>query len=168
MRREERVTVQGPVKEQQPNGMSHRGSARGVPLVTRTPPPPSGSSTLCSTACAPSWSVKERRRPHCLRRAQPPPPAQRHMRPPPPPPVAYGQRASTPERTQRSGTRARRPPEVRPGLPLAPQRPYTPPPHPAGAAVSPSHQRLGGAGGSSAVWAAVSPGNRRSGPGRAV
>ena len=25
MRREERVTVQGPVKEQQPNGMSHRG-----------------------------------------------------------------------------------------------------------------------------------------------
>ena len=27
MRREERVTVQGPVKEQQPDGMSHRGSA---------------------------------------------------------------------------------------------------------------------------------------------
>ena len=26
MRREERVTVQGPVKEQQPDGMSHRGS----------------------------------------------------------------------------------------------------------------------------------------------
>ena len=25
MRREERVTVQGPVKKQQPNGMSHRG-----------------------------------------------------------------------------------------------------------------------------------------------
>ena len=25
MRREERVTVQGPVKEQQPDGMSHRG-----------------------------------------------------------------------------------------------------------------------------------------------
>ena len=30
MRREERVTVQGPVKEQQPDGMSHRGA----------PPPP--------------------------------------------------------------------------------------------------------------------------------
>ena len=29
MRREERVTVQGPVKEQQPDGMSHRGSNRG-------------------------------------------------------------------------------------------------------------------------------------------
>ena len=28
MRREERVTVQGPVKEQQPDGMSHRGGAR--------------------------------------------------------------------------------------------------------------------------------------------
>ena len=27
MRREERVTVQGPVKKQQPNGMSHRGSS---------------------------------------------------------------------------------------------------------------------------------------------
>ena len=27
MRREERVTVQGPVKEQQPDGMSHRGLA---------------------------------------------------------------------------------------------------------------------------------------------
>ena len=26
MRREERVTVQGPVKEQQPDGMSHRGA----------------------------------------------------------------------------------------------------------------------------------------------
>ena len=29
MRREERVTVQGPVKEQQSDGMSHRGLARG-------------------------------------------------------------------------------------------------------------------------------------------
>ena len=34
MRREERVTVQGPVKEQQPDGMSHRGA----------PPPPSSYS----------------------------------------------------------------------------------------------------------------------------
>ena len=30
MRREERVTVQGPVKEQQPDGMSHGGSGRGL------------------------------------------------------------------------------------------------------------------------------------------
>ena len=29
MRREERVTVQGPVKEQQPDGMSHRGENVG-------------------------------------------------------------------------------------------------------------------------------------------
>ena len=28
MRREERVTVQGPVKEQQPDGMSHRGAGQ--------------------------------------------------------------------------------------------------------------------------------------------
>ena len=34
MRREERVTVQGPVKEQQPDGMSHGGGgARGSPLL---------------------------------------------------------------------------------------------------------------------------------------
>ena len=30
MRREERVTVQGPVKEQQPHGMSHRGGHQGL------------------------------------------------------------------------------------------------------------------------------------------
>ena len=30
MRREERVTVQGPVKEQQPDGMSHRGGGGGI------------------------------------------------------------------------------------------------------------------------------------------
>ena len=29
MRREDRVTVQGPVKEQQPDGMSHGGSSQG-------------------------------------------------------------------------------------------------------------------------------------------
>ena len=32
MRREERVTVQGPVKEQQPDGMSHRGGAEVDPF----------------------------------------------------------------------------------------------------------------------------------------
>ena len=30
MRREERVTVQGPVKKQQPDGMSHRGAGAVV------------------------------------------------------------------------------------------------------------------------------------------
>ena len=44
MRREERVTVQGPVKEQQPDGMSHRGLAvrciAPPPQVTPPGPPP--------------------------------------------------------------------------------------------------------------------------------
>ena len=35
MRREERVTVQGPVKEQQPEGMSHRGEVPAHPLLFR-------------------------------------------------------------------------------------------------------------------------------------
>ena len=43
MRREERVTVQGPVKKQPPDGMSHRG--RGVRAQTEgSPPPPRGAS----------------------------------------------------------------------------------------------------------------------------
>ena len=37
MRREERVTVQGPVKKQQPDGMSHRGVD-----PPDQPPPPRG------------------------------------------------------------------------------------------------------------------------------
>ena len=44
MRREERVTVQGPVKKQQPDGMSHRGGGGGwthPPIPPRpTHPPP--------------------------------------------------------------------------------------------------------------------------------
>ena len=35
MRREERVTVQGPVKEQQPDGMSHRGGLATLPITGR-------------------------------------------------------------------------------------------------------------------------------------
>ena len=35
MRREERVTVQGPVKKQQPDGMSHRGDAMRIPARGR-------------------------------------------------------------------------------------------------------------------------------------
>ena len=39
MRREERVTVQGPVKKQQPDGMSHRGGGgamlQTIPLLLR-------------------------------------------------------------------------------------------------------------------------------------
>ena len=38
------VTVQGPVKEQQPNGMSHRGSA-GAARAPNKPPTPSGVTT---------------------------------------------------------------------------------------------------------------------------
>ena len=37
MRREERLTVQGPVKEQQPDGMSHRGASGGVGGLTNEP-----------------------------------------------------------------------------------------------------------------------------------
>ena len=37
MRREERVTVQGPVKEQQPDGMSHRGGEGGPTHPTHPP-----------------------------------------------------------------------------------------------------------------------------------
>ena len=37
MRREERVTVQGPVKEQQPDGMSHRGAERGFSPFSSLP-----------------------------------------------------------------------------------------------------------------------------------
>ena len=58
MRREERVTVQGPVKEQQPDGMSHRGGAGGASLPSKDalgggggnpsplPPPPSRQISL--------------------------------------------------------------------------------------------------------------------------
>ena len=41
MRREERVTVQGPVKEQQSDGMSHGG---GYPPPPGSPPPPPDQS----------------------------------------------------------------------------------------------------------------------------
>ena len=41
MRREERVTVQGPVKEQQPDGMSHGGGARSH--VSNQPTPSAGA-----------------------------------------------------------------------------------------------------------------------------
>ena len=39
MRREERVTVQGPVKEQQPDGMSHRGEGLPPSQCILGPPP---------------------------------------------------------------------------------------------------------------------------------
>ena len=41
MRREERVTVQGPVKEQQPDGMSHRGGGGGA----------GGFARKCASGC---------------------------------------------------------------------------------------------------------------------
>ena len=43
MRREERVTVQGPVKKQQPDGMSCRG---GAPPTPNPPPPPQTKVTI--------------------------------------------------------------------------------------------------------------------------
>ena len=36
MRRDERMTVQGPVKEQQPDGMSHRGGQQRLAVTVRT------------------------------------------------------------------------------------------------------------------------------------
>ena len=53
MRREERVTVQGPVKEQQPDGMPHRGG-RG------TLPPPLCPSQTCQTQ---TWNTTYTPRP---------------------------------------------------------------------------------------------------------
>ena len=50
MRREERLTVQGPVKKQQPDGMSHRGQALGY-LMKSTP----GPSGLCVLLMALMW-----------------------------------------------------------------------------------------------------------------
>ena len=50
MRREERVTVQGPVKEQQPDGMSHRGAVQMVILcLSNGPRPGIGRATGCKT-----------------------------------------------------------------------------------------------------------------------
>ena len=46
MRREERVTVQGPMKEQQPDGMSHRGGGESVAVA---PPPPPHTHACLST-----------------------------------------------------------------------------------------------------------------------
>ena len=40
MRREERVTVQGPMKKPQPNVVSHRGGGLGCPFTKSPPPPP--------------------------------------------------------------------------------------------------------------------------------
>ena len=42
MRREDRVTVQGPVKKQQPDAMSHRGSEAPKSLCSHDGPPVSG------------------------------------------------------------------------------------------------------------------------------
>ena len=70
MRREERVTVQGPVKEQQPGGMSHKGAYRLEPPPPRPWPcvafphqwwlahPPNSvvlGTILCEALPAPAW-----------------------------------------------------------------------------------------------------------------
>ena len=47
MRREERVTVQGPVKEQQPDGMSHRGAPPWTPSPPPLDPPPPKEARRC-------------------------------------------------------------------------------------------------------------------------
>ena len=51
MRREERVTVQGPVKEQQPDGMSHRGTTPPPPPLYPPLPPTLSSISVCHPRC---------------------------------------------------------------------------------------------------------------------
>ena len=60
MRREERVTVQGPVKKQQPDGMAHGGGGGWPGTQTRPPPPlPLGSlrNGLAAPPVAPSQEI---------------------------------------------------------------------------------------------------------------
>ena len=63
MRREERVTVQGPVKKQQPDGMSHRG-------VRPTPPPPLFQCIPAPPRPAACCPLPVQHRPHPLRSRQ--------------------------------------------------------------------------------------------------
>ena len=92
MRREERVTVQGPVKKQQPDGMSHRGGGGGVNLVwevwrfnlaAQSPTPnPGASCVVLPSPCAwhaprlvpCSWIPPKLPPPHCPGTKPPPPP----------------------------------------------------------------------------------------------
>ena len=89
MRREERVTVQGPVKEQQPDGMSHRGVTLlllpteirqfGAPLTRGNKPPPAGlrrhrpngTAALVVRCTREQPMSAERRRPTVLRAPSP-------------------------------------------------------------------------------------------------
>ena len=71
MRREERVTVQGPVKEQQPDGMSHRGyhgitaesapqgcaSERAPDMSRAAAPPPPRTRGLSVEALCLDWRI---------------------------------------------------------------------------------------------------------------
>ena len=82
MRREERVTVQGPVKEQQPDGMSHRGPRfrvvwRGTPGAVRSSRDGGGGRR---EGAAPSWVWGPIATGRCVRALD--------CRPPGPPPIA--------------------------------------------------------------------------------
>ena len=61
MRREERVTVHGPVKEQQPDGMSHMGGGRGVQgsggVGWGVPPPPPPWDKAGKAASSAFWHI---------------------------------------------------------------------------------------------------------------
>ena len=92
MRREERVTVQGPVKKQQPDGMSHRGVSEPVPQSPPPPPVQRDSQCTCvrvgcggggggSTAgrSKPSHKVvRHNRSANLVHRPSPPPPPQKN------------------------------------------------------------------------------------------
>ena len=66
MRREERVTVQGPVKEQQPDGMSHMGSL-GCPSPGSCDPSVPGDGDFPKKQGLSSLDISEMvRNVHCL------------------------------------------------------------------------------------------------------
>ena len=74
MRREGRVTVQGPVKEQQPDGMSHRGVARGGPMRGGVIPAPHkqsgvGPEPMLNRPWAPPQRLAPCRAPGAVRQA---------------------------------------------------------------------------------------------------
>ena len=79
MRRDDRVTVQGPVKRQQPDGMSHQDHVDQAIAEGQTPPPsprgPRGSEAE-RTVCAPRLGLRSRA----------PFPLTAPVLPPPPPP----------------------------------------------------------------------------------
>ena len=107
MRREERVTVQGPVKEQQPDGMSHRGGGGGS----------GGERNVCLAQNRPQLCglVFPPHSPAGAGQANPPPPPSPLPGPPPPMPPPRGAFSPLLLGGGESRTKARRRPPRGPG-----------------------------------------------------